>query len=137
MTVYPSEASGMHLPRVLLVDDEPPIANALCACMASCGHEVRSARNGVEAFRVLSEWTPDLVITSLHMRRMDGLEFCRRLRRVSPMPVIILCATAEQRAKVETLNIGANDYVVRPFSIGQLLDRVLANTRQGQSDSLC
>jgi DNA-binding response OmpR family regulator len=104
--------------------------------MASYGYEVREASNGVAALRVLSEWAPDLVITSIRMRRMDGLEFCRRLRRFSPIPVIVLCATQEQRAKVEILNIGADDYVIRPFSIGHLLDRVQANTKAKAAASI-
>jgi DNA-binding response OmpR family regulator len=126
---HPSEIHGTGLPRILLVDDEAPISNALRVCMASYGYEVREASNGVAALRVLSEWAADLVITSIRMRRMDGLEFCRRLRRFSPIPVIVLCATKEQRAQVKMLDVGADDYVVRPFSIGELLDRVQANTK--------
>jgi len=131
-----SEVHATGLPRILLVDDEPAISNALRACMASYGYEVREASNGVAALRVLREWAPDLVITSIRMRRMDGLEFCRRLRRFSPIPVIVLCATQEQRAKVEILNIGADDYVIRPFSIGHLLDRVQANTKAKAAASI-
>jgi two-component system KDP operon response regulator KdpE len=137
LALHPSELGSLRPARILLVDDDAPIANALRVCMAAYGYEVRAASNGVVALRVLGKWTPDLVITSIRMRRMDGLEFCRRLRQVSPTPVIVLCTSPDQRASVEALNIGANDYLTRPFSMGHLLDRVLANMKPDHSRPRC
>jgi two-component system KDP operon response regulator KdpE len=80
-----------------------------------------------------NEWHPDLVITDLAMPNVDGLEFCRRLRAISQVPIIVLSAKGEEKTKVEALDIGADDFVTKPFGIDELLARVRASLRRANA----
>jgi len=117
-------------PRILVVDDEPQLTRVLRTGLTSRGFEVRAAADGLAGFEVFSDWHPDLIITDLAMPNMDGLELCRRVRDISQVPIIILSAKHEEKTKVEALDIGADDFVTKPFGIDELLARVRASLRR-------
>lgn len=117
-------------PRILVVDDEPQLIRVLRTGLKSRGYDVRAAADGLAGFETFNDWHPDLVITDLAMPNMDGLELCRRLRAVSQIPIIILSAKGEEKIKVEALDIGADDFVTKPFGIDELLARVRASLRR-------
>jgi two-component system, OmpR family, KDP operon response regulator KdpE len=119
--------------RILVVDDEPQITRVLRRSLATHGYEAQAASGGEEALEVFREWGPDLVITDLSMPDMGGLELCRRLRAVSRVPLIVLSAKGEERLKVEALDVGADDYVTKPFGMDELLARIRAALRRSTS----
>jgi two-component system KDP operon response regulator KdpE len=126
-------ASSIDKSRVLVVDDEPQITRVLKTVLTSQGYHVRTAAEGESALLNLTEWHPELVITDLYMPRMDGVELCRRIRAMSSVPIIVLSVKGEERAKVEALDSGADDYVTKPFGTDELLARVRAALRRGGS----
>ena len=117
-------------PRILVVDDEPQLTRVLRTGLKSHGYDVRVAADGLSGFETFTDWHPDLVITDLAMPVMDGLELCRRLRANSQVPIIVLSAKGEEKTKVEALDIGADDYITKPFGIDELLARVRALLRR-------
>jgi two-component system, OmpR family, KDP operon response regulator KdpE len=116
--------------NILVVDDEPQITRVLKTTLSSHGYGTRTAADGSEALQLMKDWCPDLVITDLRMPNMDGLELCRHLRSKSRIPIIVLSVKGEERAKVEALDAGADDYVTKPFNINELLARVRAALRR-------
>ena len=122
-------------PRILVVDDEPQLTRVLRTGLKSRGYDVLAAEDGQSGFKLFQEWKPDLVITDLAMPNMDGLELCRRLRAISQVPIIILSAKGEERIKVEALDIGADDFVTKPFGIDELLARLRAALRRAKSQT--
>jgi two-component system KDP operon response regulator KdpE len=116
--------------RILVVDDEPQITRVLRASLASSGYEVILARDGVEAFDLFRESTPDLVITDLFMPRMDGIGLTRAIRQIGDTPIIVLSVREQETMKVAALDEGADDYVTKPFSMQELLARVRAQLRK-------
>ena len=123
--------------RILLVDDEPLYLRLLKVNLESEGYEIISARNGEEALELISLEIPDLIIMDVMMPKLDGIATCNRIRQFSNVPIILLTALGEEQDRVNGLNIGADDYVVKPFSATELLARVRAVLRrtQGQKDS--
>lgn len=121
--------------RVLVVDDEPQITRVLRTVLSSQGYQVKTAGEGESALASFNEWRPELVITDLYMRYMDGLELCRRIRAMSTVPIIVLSVKGEEHSKVEALDSGADDYVTKPFGIDELLARVRAALRRGSGES--
>lgn len=117
-------------PRILVVDDEPQLTRVLRTGLGSRGYDVRAAADGLTAIDTFNDWHPDLVITDLGMPNMNGLELCRRLREISQVPIIVLSAKGEERTKVEALDMGADDFVTKPFGIDELLARVRASLRR-------
>src|ERR1700740_40858 len=117
-------------PKILVVDDEAQIARVLKTTLSAGGYLVRTASDGDDALQVMKSWTPDLVITDLRMPNMDGVELCRHLRAKSGIPIIVLSVKNEERTKVEALDVGADDYVTKPFSVDELLARVRAGLRR-------
>jgi two-component system KDP operon response regulator KdpE len=117
-------------PRILVVDDEPQLTRVLRTGLKSRGYDVRVAADGLSGFETFTDWHPDLVITDLAMPVMDGLELCRRVRAISQTPIIVLSAKGEEKTKVEALDIGADDYITKPFGIDELLARVRASLRR-------
>lgn len=120
-------------PRILVVDDEPQLTRVLRTGLSSRGYEVRAAADGITAFETFNDWHPDLVITDLAMPNMDGFELCRRLRTLSQVPIIVLSAKGEEKMKVAALDIGADDFVTKPFGIDELLARIRASLRRASS----
>jgi len=110
--------------RILIVDDEPQITRVLHRGISAQGYETRTASDGAAALEVMKEWQPDLVITDLAMPKVNGLELCRQLRATSEIPIIVLSVRAEEQTKVQALDIGADDYITKPFSPKQLISRV-------------
>jgi len=116
--------------RILIVDDERQITRVLSRGLSARGYEVHVAADGEAALQTFGDWHPDLVITDLAMPNMNGLELCRRLRAISEVPIIVLSVKGEERAKVEALDAGADDYVTKPFGIDELLARIRATLRR-------
>ena len=110
--------------RILVVDDEPQLTRVLRTGLKSRGYDVRAAADGLAGFEAFNDWHPDLVITDLAMPNVDGLELCRRLRAVSQVPIIVLSAKGEEKTKVEALDLGADDFVNKPFGVGELMARL-------------
>jgi DNA-binding response OmpR family regulator len=123
--------------RILLVDDEQPIQTLLSFPLQKDGYEVVQASDGREALARFGEQTFDLVVLDVMMPRMDGLEVCRRLRARSTVPIIMLTAKSEEIDKVLGLELGADDYITKPFSLREFRSRVKAALRRAglrQSD---
>ena len=116
--------------RILVVDDEPEITLVLRSGLTKHGYDVRVANEGEAALELFQAWTPDLVVTDLSMPNMNGLQLCRRLRAISPVSIIVLSVKSDEAAKVEALDLGADDYVTKPFGMGELLARVRAALRR-------
>jgi len=110
--------------RILVVDDEPPIVDLLAYNLKRVGYVVLIARDGEEALAVARREQPDLVILDLMLPRLDGLEVCRALRRERDVPIIMLTARDAEVDRVVGLELGADDYVVKPFSVRELVVRV-------------
>jgi two-component system KDP operon response regulator KdpE len=123
-------------PRILVVDDEPQLTRVLRTGLKSHGYDVRAAADGLTGFETFSDWHPDLVITDLAMPNVDGLELCKRLRAISQVPIIVLSAKGEERIKVEALDLGADDFVTKPFGIDELLARVRASLRRAKAPAI-
>jgi len=116
--------------RILIVDDEPQITRVLRTSLTGHGYDVRSAADGESALETYGDWGPDLVITDLSMPNLDGIELCRRLRRISSVPIVVLSVKGEEQTKVEALDAGADDYVTKPFGMDELLARIRATLRR-------
>ncbi len=118
-------------PAILVVDDEPEILRALRSGLAAQGYEVAVASDGAEALRRATTDVPDLVILDLMLPGgMDGLEVCRRLREWSALPILVLSALGQERQKVAALDLGADDYLTKPFGMDELTARVRAALRR-------
>jgi two-component system KDP operon response regulator KdpE len=123
--------------RVLVVDDEPEIRRFLRASLKTHQHEVIEADNGANAIAAIREAQPDLMILDLGLPDMDGVEVTRRVRTWSRVPIIILSVRSREADKIEALNSGADDYVTKPFGIGELLARIrVVMRRAGKSGTL-
>ncbi len=116
--------------HILVVDDEPQITRVLRTTLSAQGYDLRVAADGEAALQIVKDWTPDLVITDLAMPMMDGLELCKRLRSTSQVPILVLSVRGQERAKVQALDAGADDFVTKPFNMGELLARVRAHLRR-------
>jgi DNA-binding response OmpR family regulator len=117
-------------PRILLVDDEQSIQTLLSYPLRKEGYEVVQAHDGREALARFGEAAFDLVVLDLMLPRVDGLEVCRRLRARSSVPIIMLTAKAEEIDKVLGLELGADDYITKPFSVREFRSRVKAALRR-------
>jgi DNA-binding response OmpR family regulator len=119
-----------HTPRILLVDDEQSIQTLLSFPLRKDGYEVVQATDGREALARFGETSFDLVVLDVMLPRMDGLEVCRRMRARSSVPIIMLTAKAEEIDKVLGLELGADDYITKPFSLREFRSRVKAALRR-------
>jgi len=120
-------------PRILIVDDELPILRAVTPLLRSRGYEVQSVVTGESALSEAEGDPPDLLIVDLGLPDIDGLEVCRRVRERSSVPIIVLSARHSEKDKVAALDLGADDYVTKPFGPDELLARVRACLRRSQS----
>lgn len=111
---------------VLVVDDEPNIRQFVNDSLTQESFDVVEADNGEDALQVLTGTSVDLVILDIMMPKMDGFEVCRRIREQSRVPIIMLSAVADPSDKAKCLDIGADDYMVKPFGINELLARIKA-----------
>jgi len=117
-------------PVILVVDDEPQILRVMRASLPMRGYEVITASSGEEALDQISKQLPDLIVLDLVMSEMSGLDVCRRVREFSLVPIIVLSAKGNESDKVAALDLGADDYVTKPFSMDELLARVRAVLRR-------
>ncbi len=120
----------MRKPRTLIVDDEISIIKFLRANLEANGYQVSAAMNGTEALHTFEMELPDLVILDVMMPGMDGFEVCRRIREWSQTPIIMLSARADESDKVKCLDLGADDYITKPFGASELIARVKAVLRR-------
>jgi two-component system KDP operon response regulator KdpE len=129
-------------PLVLVIEDEQSMVRFLRAALTSQGYRLAEAGNGQEGLRQAATRAPDLVVLDLGLPDMDGLEVTRRLREWSPVPVIVLSARGREEDKIKALDAGADDYVTKPFAVGELLARMrvalrhAARTSQESGDSV-
>jgi two-component system KDP operon response regulator KdpE len=120
-------------PRVLVVDDEPAIRRFLGTSLAAHDYDVFEAANGQEALAAVLAHRPDLVILDLGLPDLDGIEVTRLLREWTPVPIIILTVQEQESAKIMALDAGADDYVTKPFGMGELLARMRVAIRRAAS----
>jgi DNA-binding response OmpR family regulator len=118
--------------RILIVDDEPNILRLLRTYLEREGFEVASAADGQTALALARDWQPHLVVLDLLLPEIDGLEVCRQLRRTSDVSIIMATARSEDMDKIVGLNMGADDYVTKPFSPRELVARVKAVLRRSR-----
>jgi two-component system, OmpR family, response regulator VicR len=116
--------------RILVVDDEKPLADILQFNLQKEGYEVICAYDGEEALQKVEEVMPDLILLDIMLPQKDGMEVCREVRKKYDMPIIMLTAKDSEIDKVLGLELGADDYVTKPFSTRELLARVKANLRR-------
>lgn len=118
--------------KILVVDDEKPISDIVKFNLTKEGYEVYTAYDGEEALEKVKEVEPDLILLDLMLPKMDGLEVAREVRKNYDMPIIMVTAKDSEIDKVLGLELGADDYVTKPFSNRELVARVKANLRRGQ-----
>jgi two-component system OmpR family response regulator len=116
---------------ILIVDDDPHIRDVLSFALGKAGMETREAGDGEEALAAVERWNPDLVVLDINMPRMDGIEVCRRLRASGDRPVLFLSSRDDEIDRVVGLELGADDYVVKPFSPREVVARVNAILKRG------
>jgi len=119
--------------RILLVDDEPRYLRLMEANLVTEGYHVIKSTNGQEAVDKVASQQPDLVLLDVMMPVLDGFGACERIREFSSVPIIIVTARGEENARVRGLDLGADDYIVKPFSATELLARVRAVLRRSKS----
>ena len=119
--------------RILIVDDEPRYLRLLEANLKTEGYNVVTAADGVQAIEAFSSHPADLVLLDIMMPRLDGFATCQRIRQFSNVPIIMLTAKGEEQDRVKGLDLGADDYLVKPFSATELLARVRAVLRRAQA----
>jgi two-component system KDP operon response regulator KdpE len=120
--------------RILLVDDELSIQRALAPLLRSRGYDVDVAGTGKDALKIVAEHPPDVIVLDLGLPDIEGTEVCRRVRESSSMPIIILSARGREADKVSALDLGADDYVTKPFGPEELLARIRVWLRRVMSD---
>jgi two-component system KDP operon response regulator KdpE len=124
----------MNKATILVVDDEPQIRRVLRATLSSNGYEVVEATNGQEAVEFVIRGRPDLILLDVNMPDMSGLEACSRIRSSFEGPIIMVTVRNSEKDKIGALDCGADDYVVKPFAIGELLARIRAALRRSLSE---
>jgi len=126
----------MHKSRILIVDDDIGVVKSVRANLQARDWDTLVAMDGEEALNVIGREQPDLVILDITMPRMDGFEVCRQVREWSRVPIIMLSARRDVEEKVKCLNIGADDYVTKPFGVNELTARVKAVLRRTKESGI-
>jgi two-component system KDP operon response regulator KdpE len=116
--------------RVLIVDDEPQIRRALRTALEGHGYQVAVAEDATSAFATIGTWAPDVMVLDLVMPTVDGFDVLRQTSTLSNLPVILLSARGQEQDKVRALDLGADDYLTKPFGMAELLARVRALLRR-------
>ncbi|MFJ7639724.1 response regulator YycF [Peribacillus sp. NPDC097264] len=119
--------------KILVVDDEKPIADILQFNLKKEGYDVSCAYDGNEALKMVEELQPDLILLDIMLPQRDGMEVCREVRKKYETPIIMLTAKDSEIDKVLGLELGADDYVTKPFSTREIIARVKANLRRQQA----
>jgi two-component system, OmpR family, KDP operon response regulator KdpE len=120
----------MSSAKILVVDDEPQVRRVMRTTLTAEGYTISEARNGEEGLQCFRSQLPDIILLDMNMPGMDGLEACREIRRNSDVPIIMLTVRSAERDKVLALDAGADDYVVKPFGMQELLARIRAALRR-------
>lgn len=123
-----------HMGQIVLVEDDLEIRTLVAETLAAQGHHVESAGTGLEGIDLAMKSKPDLVILDLGLPDVDGSDVLRMMRSVSDVPVVVITARGAEQSMIETLDAGADDYLVKPFSVGQLEARVRAVLRRAAGD---
>lgn len=121
-------------PKILLVDDEPEIQSLVRDYLGREGFRVLTASGGLEAMRLIDSEAPDLIVLDWMLPDMSGLEICKTLRKTSSIPIIMLTAKSEEVDRVLGLEVGADDYIVKPFSLREMLARIRSALRRSGAD---
>jgi two-component system KDP operon response regulator KdpE len=124
----------MHVTTILVVDDEPQIRRVPRATLSSNGYEVIEAKDGQEAIEMVLTQRPGLILLDVNMPGMSGLETCNKIRLSFDGPIIMVTVRNAERDKIAALDAGADDYVVKPFAIGELLARIRAALRRSNPE---
>ena len=120
---------------ILIVDDEQPIIDILVYNLQKEGYNTLEANDGLTAVDIALSQKPDLILLDIMLPKMDGLTVCKRIRHTLNVPIVMLTAKGEEIDKILGLELGADDYVTKPFSVRELMARVKANLRKGESMS--
>jgi DNA-binding response OmpR family regulator len=122
--------------KILIVDDEPAVTDLLAYNLRKAHYDVLVAADGSEALRLTHQANPDMVLLDLMIPKIDGMDVCRELRKTSNIPIIMITARGEEVDRVIGLELGADDYVCKPFSVRELLSRIKAVLRRSQPEYL-
>jgi DNA-binding response OmpR family regulator len=114
------------MPKILIIEDDPGITHSLQLALAGAGFETHIAPDGEIALQAFTDFTPDCVLLDLNLPKIDGMEVCRRIREKSQTPILILSARDQESDKVQGLELGADDYISKPFSLKELIARIQA-----------
>ena len=125
----------MNPARVLVIEDEPKLAELLCVYLEAAGFEARRLGDGLEAARELRDWSPALVLLDLMLPGKDGLGVCREIRAFSAVPIIMVTARVEEIDRLLGLELGADDYICKPYSPREVVARVKAVLRRSRPDA--
>ncbi len=120
-------------PRVLVVEDEGQIRIALRRYLEGHGYAVREAEDGATGLREFADFKPDVLLLDLMLPDASGVDICREIRRDSQTPIVVLSARGDERTKIQALDEGADDYLTKPFGMGELLARIRVALRHGSS----
>jgi DNA-binding response OmpR family regulator len=123
------------MPKILIIEDEATVRDTLALNLRAEDFEIVTAQDGEAGLQVAREEAPDLIILDLMLPKLDGLSLCRILRRSSDVPILMLTARGTEMDRIAGLETGADDYVVKPFSLGELVARVRALLRRARNDS--
>jgi len=121
--------------KILIVDDDPSLLELAQYNLEAEGYKIMTAKDGIEGMRLMYAEQPDLIILDVMMPKMDGYQVCQRVREMSDVPVIMLTARGREEDIVKGLDLGADDYLTKPFRVGELLARVRATLRRARTES--
>jgi two-component system KDP operon response regulator KdpE len=124
----------MPRPRILLVDDEAAIQRTVGPLLRARGYDVEIAGTGTDALKIVADHPPDLIVLDLALPDLEGTEVCRRVRAASRVPIVVLSARGAETDKVNALDVGADDYVTKPFGPEELLARIRVALRRVKSE---
>jgi len=128
-------SSDLSMAKILIVEDEATVRDTLALNLRAEEFEIITARDGEEGLQAARDEVPDLIVLDLMLPKLDGLSLCRILRRTSDVPILMLTARGTEMDRIAGLETGADDYVVKPFSLGELVARVRALLRRARNDS--
>jgi len=124
------------MPKILIIDDDARLVENVAKYMHDFGFQIDSALNGIEGLEKVATFAPDLIVLDLMMPGLDGVEVCREIRKTSTIPVIMLTARADETDVVAGLEVGADDYITKPFSLRELVARIKARLRHDRIESM-
>ena len=123
----------MNKIHILVVDDDPAILRLVCTNLKARGYKVSTAVDGEDALEAVEKDFVDLIILDLMMPKLDGVEVCRRIREWSSVPIVVLSARGDEKDKVKCLELGADDYLTKPFGIAELMARIKTALRHSET----